>query len=162
MWKQLPNYSNYEINENGDIRSKYYEGKMLKAHISKSDRNNKGYYVYTLYSDKGVRKTLKRSRLVAFAFIPNPDNLPEVDHIDEDTHNDHVSNLQWISRRDNHLRSMHKNSNYYSQEVKDEYYRMLDAGMMQKDISPILGVSKLTLVKWKKKREGSTTIETTE
>ena len=40
-------------------------------------------------------------RLVAEAYIPNPDNLPQVDHIDNNPYNNHVNNLQWITAQDN-------------------------------------------------------------
>lgn len=48
-------------------------------------------------------------RLVAEAFIPNPDNLPEVDHIDNNPQNNNVNNLQWVSREQN-MNKMYQNS----------------------------------------------------
>lgn len=54
------------------------------------------------------QKSFYVHRLVADCFIPNPDNLPEVNHIDEDKTNNHVSNLEWISRKGNMKHSYNK------------------------------------------------------
>ena len=49
-------------------------------------------------------------RIVAEAFIPNPNNLPTIDHIDGDKTNNHVSNLEWVTHRENCRRYHAKNS----------------------------------------------------
>ena len=54
----------------------------------------------TLCKD-GTQKTFKVHRLVAKAFIPNPDNKPECDHLDKDKTNNCVSNLRWVSTEEN-------------------------------------------------------------
>ena len=59
-----------------------------------------GYRNVKLYRD-GKERTLYVHRLVAQAFIPNPDNLPEVNHKDEDTTNNRVDNLEWCSSKYN-------------------------------------------------------------
>ena len=61
---------------------------------------NKGYLVVELWK-KSKRKRVKVHRLVAQAFIPNPDNLPQVNHKDLDKRNNHADNLEFISNRDN-------------------------------------------------------------
>ena len=62
--------------------------------------NQKGYLIVKLFKD-GKGKNYKIHRLVAEAYIPNPDNLPQVDHIDNDKTHNYVNNLQWITNRDN-------------------------------------------------------------
>ena len=62
--------------------------------------NNKGYLYVNLCKDGKVKK-YKIHRLVAEAYIPNPNNLPQVDHIDNDKAHNYVNNLQWITNRDN-------------------------------------------------------------
>lgn len=52
-------------------------------------------------SKKGVSWDMKVHRIVATLFIPNPDNLPEVDHKDGDRTNNHVGNLRWVSHQQN-------------------------------------------------------------
>ena len=62
--------------------------------------NQKGYLIVKLFKD-GKCKNYKIHRLVAEAYIPNPDNLPQVDHIDNDKTHNYVNNLRWITNRDN-------------------------------------------------------------
>jgi hypothetical protein len=62
--------------------------------------SNRGYLRANLSKDKTV-KQLSVHRLVAEAFIPNPDNLPQVDHIDGNKLTNHVENLRWISQSEN-------------------------------------------------------------
>ena len=107
--KKVPTkFTKYEITDEGQV---YFKGKPLKSY----DRGNKtskgGRYQavnISLYDDDGkfVKQTKEYvHRLVAEAFIPNPDNLPDIDHIDENKENNHVSNLRWSSRADNMARN---------------------------------------------------------
>ena len=107
--KKVPTkFIKYEITDEGQV---YFKGKPLKSY----DRGNKtskgGRYQavnISLYDDDGkfVKQTKEYvHRLVAEAFIPNPDNLPDIDHIDENKENNHVSNLRWSSRADNMARN---------------------------------------------------------
>lgn len=81
------------IHSNG--RRQFVKGRTLKP---ASDTN--GYLVVTLCKD-GARKTVSIHRLVAEAFIPNPDNLPQVDHLDCDKKNNNVHNLEWVTAKEN-------------------------------------------------------------
>lgn len=58
-------------------------------------------YPIVLLSKEGVNKTYSVHRLVGLAFIPNPDGLPEIDHIDRNKENNVVSNLRWCDRKTN-------------------------------------------------------------
>ena len=89
-------YTDYLITEEGDVYSTKY-GKLKKK---KQCTDTRGYKKVTLQTD-GKRKTYNVHRLVAEIYIPNPDNLPEVNHIDEDKTNNNVSNLEWCSRQYN-------------------------------------------------------------
>lgn len=62
--------------------------------------NGKGYRVLSLYKD-GVQHQVTVHRLVAQAFIPNPKNLPQVNHKDGDKSNNRVSNLEWVTAKEN-------------------------------------------------------------
>lgn len=96
--KQLKNFSNYFVRPNGDMYSRL-SGKLRLIHPSVGRH---GYLHHVITDDHGKRRLYRVNRAVATAFIPNPDNLPEVHHIDEDKTNNNVDNLMWTS----HLQNM--------------------------------------------------------
>ncbi len=87
--KEHPTYKGFFVTEEGEIYSK--KGKM------QGQFDKRGYLTYNLYGYG--RKS--GHRMVAETFIPNPNNLPQVNHIDEDKINNCVNNLEWISNEDN-------------------------------------------------------------
>lgn len=92
MWKDIPSWETlYAINKNGEVKN-LRTGKLLTGDI-----NNVGYYRVCLYNKPRKQKYF-RHRLVAELFIENPNNLPEVNHIDGDKSNNNVNNLEWCSR----------------------------------------------------------------
>lgn len=98
IWRDIPGYEGlYEISNYAKIRSlhkKHYMKDM--SPVSSSN----GYKCLSLCKN-GVSKTFKRARLVAMVFIPNPHNLPEVDHIDGTRDNDVAWNLRWVTHAEN-------------------------------------------------------------
>ena len=92
MWKSFTD--THEISTEGEICNK--RGMILKQHLHK-DRGYK-QIVITMDCNKAVYYT---HRVVATTFIPNPDNLPEVDHINNDRTDNHVENLRWVSKSHN-------------------------------------------------------------
>jgi len=83
------------VNDNGRIYDKPLIGKQMKQSL-----HTKGYKTVSLTKD-GDTKTLYVHRIVAEAFIPNPNNFPCVNHIDEDKTNNFVENLEWCSEQYN-------------------------------------------------------------
>lgn len=79
----------YQVSNTKKVRNKR-TGRILKPNT------NNGYAQYILYKN-GKIKVLKRCRIVAHMFIPNPDNLPFVNHMDEERTNDIISNLEWCT-----------------------------------------------------------------
>ena len=102
-WRLIEGYEHYEVSNLGRVRSwinnkwrRRSTPKILSLH-----RLTKGYLGVSLSSAPKVNKTIKVHRLVAKAFIPNPDNLPQVNHKDENKTNNCVSNLEWCTNKYN-------------------------------------------------------------
>lgn len=99
VWKPVKGYEGlYEVSSIGRVRS-------VKRNLVMHPQPRKhGYLGIQLHGRGGNAKgfrTMSVHRLVAEAFIPNPNDLPEVNHIDEDKTNNRVENLQWVSHIDN-------------------------------------------------------------
>ena len=108
VWKDIENFSKYQVSNLGNIKSKerYTKAKdseiiHRKAFLLKGFVNKKGYKQVTLYDDNGKPKTMRVHKLVALTFIENENNLPQINHIDGNKLNNEVSNLEWISNYDN-------------------------------------------------------------
>ena len=82
--------------------------------------NGRGYLRVKLCKD-GKEKKYMIHRLVAEAYIPNPENLPQVDHIDNDKTHNYINNLQWITNRDNCRKSHNKPILQYT--IEGEFVR---------------------------------------
>lgn len=92
IWKVIKDYPDYMVSNLGRVKSLWFgKEKILKG------ANIKGYLKITLCKE-GKQKQYLIHRLVATAFIPNPNNLPEINHIDEDKTNNRVENLEWCNR----------------------------------------------------------------
>ena len=87
----------YIIKENGTILSTY---RGCHKELS-SSTCKKGYHRVTLTQDNGIKKTFLLHRLIALDFIPNPKDLPQVNHIDGNKDNNQSSNLEWVTNLEN-------------------------------------------------------------
>ena len=118
IWKDIEGYEGYyQISTQQRVRSldrtvickdgqiKSVKGRILKQRINTC---GKGYYIVCLCKE-AVAVVFSIHRLVALAFIPNPGNLPEVNHIDGDTRNNDISNLEWCTHQQNCLHAYKAN-----------------------------------------------------
>ena len=104
IWKDIVGYEGlYQVSNFGRIKSldrviKYSNGKICKykEETKALTKDGKGYS-RVLVSKNGKHKNLRVHRLVAQAFIPNPHNLSQVNHKDEDKTNNCVDNLEWCN-----------------------------------------------------------------
>ena len=94
-YKSIIGFRRYEINREGIVRRKKTNNKEAKVIVQGF---NKYYYHVTLVSDDNISKTIDTHKLVALTFIPNPDNLPCINHKDEDKTNNKVKNLEWCNQ----------------------------------------------------------------
>lgn len=94
QWKPIGGFENYSVSNTGLVMNTK-TGKLLKPKIAKT-----GYYCVSLCKP-GIQKTSSVHRLVATAFIPNPNNLRTVDHINTNKLDNRVENLRWLSLEDN-------------------------------------------------------------
>lgn len=104
-------YGHYMISDTGKIKS-FNNNKILKTR-----KNNKGYERINLCKNN-KQKTFLIHRLVAYMFIPNPQNKPYIDHIDTNPLNNHVSNLRWCTQKENMNNIKTKTENYHNQGGK--------------------------------------------
>ena len=98
--EQVKDYPNYSVNHLGDVFNNK-TGLRLKQTVKK------GYCLVYLYNKSG-RKCFLVHRLVAMTFIPNPHDLPEVNHKDENPLNNSVENLEWCTSKYNNNYGTHR------------------------------------------------------
>ena len=129
-WKSIPGYEGlYEVSSYGRVKSleiSYTRKNGIMDHkpeIILSPKNNgTGYFMVCLYKNK-THKYYLIHRLVALAFLPNPDNLPCVNHKDEDKTNNKVDNLEWCD---------HKYNSNYNGVLKKRSQRMKENGIYER------------------------------
>lgn len=110
IWKPVPNYEgHYEVSTMGRVRSvdktiRHPRNQnipfMKKGRILKYELDKYGYPVVTLCKDSKT-KTFKIHRLVALAFVPNPEGLPQIDHINNKKYDNRPENLRWCTTQQN-------------------------------------------------------------
>ena len=92
-WRPVVGYEGrYEVSSLGRIR---------RVKIIIPSKKKHGYMQVSLVDGNGVRKSLRLHRIVAEAFLPNPDGKPQVNHRDEDPENNRADNLEWATAEEN-------------------------------------------------------------
>ena len=97
-WRDIHGYEGiYQVSNLGNVKRIAPSRRAKEEHLLKMHDAHHGYNQVRLTAN-GKQEMKRVSRLVATAFIPNPDNLPEVNHIDENPKNNCVTNLEWCTR----------------------------------------------------------------
>lgn len=130
IWRDIAGYEGlYQISNIGRVCS-LNKGDSIgtgnykrKCKILKNGTNTQGYEIVVL-SKKGKRKTITVHRLVAEAFIPNPNRFPCINHKDESRNNNTVENLEWCTHK--------YNSNYGTSQ--DRKVKAIAKPIIQKDL----------------------------
>lgn len=116
IWKDIDGFEGYyQVSNLGRVRSldrvvKQFNGKGIakkktKGRVLTTTKQTQGYSQIGLCKD-GTQKSYRLNRLVANAFIPNPENKPEVNHIDGNKDNNRVDNLEWATSAENKQHSL--------------------------------------------------------
>lgn len=119
VWKPIPGYENrYMVSNRGKVVS------IMNTHgkkcwkIRKLNKTIDGYLRVSLYGGEAkYSKRVRVHRLVAQSFLPNPEHLPVVDHINTQRTDNYVENLRWVTRKDN------VNNPLTAQKVKTRWKR---------------------------------------
>lgn len=114
VWKEINDIPNYEVSNLGNIRSKKTLRKLKCGLV-------RGYPHIDLYNSKG-RKNYYIHRLVAELFIPNPNNLPQVNHKDGNKLNNSVDNLEWCTCKENILHGIKNGLKIYKKGTQSAMY----------------------------------------
>lgn len=120
MWKAIEGTNGMiEVSDDGRVRS------LLRGtpHVLKTQVDNKGYHRVRITINR-EKMSFKLHREVAKAFVPNPDNLPQVNHMDGNKENNAVSNLEWCTNQQNVIHAVELNWGDGAKSVKDIDYSM--------------------------------------
>lgn len=143
MFKDIKEYPGYKINENGIVINK--NGHMMRPALSNVGRPRVALETYDKNGKMVKRTNESIYRLVAKTFIPNPDNLPLVMHLDNDVLHNHVSNLKWGTQKENVQQALNdglKNSNAFIFEVYNEDKSDVIKCKGQQGVCDLLGIEK--------------------
>ena len=135
---------NYLIYPDGRVFSKSRpgtNGSTLPSRFLKSCDDGNGYLFVGLNTNKKINRKINRKihRLVAIHYIPNPENKREVDHIDRDKSNNDISNLRWVTSKENCMnrtpKRVQKNNRLGEKNISQTTYGNYRVVIKRKDLS---------------------------
>lgn len=146
IWKSIPGYDYYEVSSEGRVRSlgrwentKHGGRRFRKGRILKPVNRGRGYMCVGIFNEEG-HKLAAIHRLVAEAFIPNPDSLYCVNHKDENPSNNVVSNLEWCDYQYNNSYGNHNKKIVEARIKRGDYnpkYSTIMTGLSGKEAKKI-------------------------
>ena len=132
----------YQVSNFGRIKSFNYNNNTI---IRKLNFNKQGY-VYIMLQKNKKKKMFRVHRLVAHMFIPNPENLPEVNHKDENKENNNVNNLEWCTheynnnygtKNERHSKKISGENNYWYNKLGGEHGSSIKINQYDKQLNLI-------------------------
>lgn len=153
--KIINNLSRYIILSNGIIISKSYHNQNI-VKILRQQTDRYGYNYIKLFDDSKKSKKMKIHRLVAKAFIPNPENKPQINHKDGNKQNNNYTNLEWVNQKENMNHAKKNNlfnpvigENHYKSKLKEHQVRkikrLLKSKMKHGEIAKLFGVCRQSI-----------------
>ena len=137
QYKYIKGYGRrYRIYEDGRVQSMIGEPKFLKP-VTRHD----GYTMVGLRKNNATH-IIRIHRLVAEAFLPNPNNLPEVNHIDWVRSNNAVTNLEWVSRKENMAKTQVKPIHKERCDRRERMLALRDKGLTYSQIGMHFGLTR--------------------
>lgn len=140
VWKSIPGFDIYEASNLGRIRS---HGKRIIRSLLID-----GYPRVDCYISKYSKKSIYVHRLVALAFIPNPENKPQVNHKDSNRKNNNVSNLEWVTHQENMIHARKSAVRKFKSRAKidsDMVNSIRSSNLSTRKLSVMHGVSRGTV-----------------
>ncbi len=124
---EIQGFNNYLIYPDGLV----FNQKSNK--FMKWSEHNRGYHTIQLYKD-GKQQNILLHRLIAIHYIPNPDNYPQVDHIDGNKQNNDISNLRWVTNEINANSFKSRRSDNKSGHKNIHYHKLVNIWVFEKII----------------------------
>lgn len=148
IWKDIKGFEDfYEVSNYGRIKSKdricevpFGRQGIIRARVLKAHPNSKGYLRVALSDGKGKKEVCFVHRLVAQAFVENPQNLPVVNHLDFDYTNNRADNLEWTTLKGNMQYSYVRGRFKRTKEWLENQKRGLEIALGK----PVVGINEKT------------------
>lgn len=155
IWKDIEGYEGYyQVSNYGNIKSLsriiYSEKRSnykTKEKVLRQSNTTTGYKKVELVKE-GIKKSYKVHRLVATAFIPNPENKPEVNHIDGNKINNYIENLEWVTSSENSIHAYETGLNPKKIDLDEkEIIKEYNNGTSKEEIAKLFNVSNVVIAR---------------
>lgn len=166
IWRSIPRLQGrYEFSNLGRVKSLYKYGFPEKILYGNVDSD--GYIKVSIYDREGKRITGKVHRLVAYAFIENPEQKPQINHLNGFKWDNRVSNLEWATNSENQIHAkkigLNKNfgegSNFCKIKTKDAIF-IFNSSLSSMELSGMFSITQAAIrlikrgINWRQATEG--------